>query len=53
MRNWELGIGNDKNLELKESRAQQTKQKITEQAFANLLFVSIAEKLAYFFQPVH
>ena len=42
---------NDKNLELKEARAQQTKQRITKQAFANLLFVSIAEKLAYFFNP--
>ena len=42
---------NDRNLELKEARAQQTKQRITKQAFANLLFVSIAEKLAYFFNP--
>ena len=42
---------NDNNLELKEVHAQQTKQRITKQAFANLLFVSIAEKLAYFFNP--
>lgn len=40
---------NEKIFDMKEARAQQIKQGITKEAFANLLFVSIAEKLAYFF----
>ncbi|MBD3878994.1 MAG: hypothetical protein SR1Q5_04820 [Quinella sp. 1Q5] len=39
------------NLEIKNARAQQTKQAIIKKSFTNLLFVSIAEKLAYFFNP--
>ncbi|MBR1646830.1 MAG: hypothetical protein IJ685_08645 [Selenomonadaceae bacterium] len=39
------------NLELKESHARQIKQTIIKKSFFNLLFVSIAEKLAYFFNP--
>ena len=46
-----MHIVKEKIFELKETRAQQTKQSITKQAFSNLLFVSIAEKLAYFFNP--
>ena len=46
-----MHIVKEKIFELKEARAQQTKQSITKQAFSNLLFVSIAEKLAYFFNP--
>ena len=42
-----------KIFELKEARAQQTKQVIIKKSFFNLMFVSIAEKLAYFFQSVH
>lgn len=39
------------DLEIKTARAQQTKQLIIKKSFTNLLFVSIAEKLAYFFNP--
>ncbi len=46
-----MSIVNEKVFELNEARAQQVKQSITKQAFANLLFVGIAEKLAYFFNP--
>ena len=41
----------EKNFDIKEARAQQTKQRLTKKAFTNLLFVSIAEKLTYFFNP--
>ena len=40
-----------KNFDIKEARAQQVKQCLTNKAFTNILFVSIAEKLAYFFNP--
>ena len=39
------------NLEIKNIRAQKTKQIIIKKSFTNLLFVSVAEKLAYFFNP--
>ena len=41
----------EKIFDMRNARAQQTKQRITRKAFSNLLFVSIAEKLAYFFNP--
>ena len=46
-----MNFVNEKSFDLKDTRAQQTKQIVTKQAFANLLLVSIAEKLAYFFNP--
>jgi len=38
-------------LDIKDARAQQVKQSLTTKAFTNLLFVGIAEKLVYFFNP--
>lgn len=46
-----MDISHERNLEIKNIRAQQTKQTVIKKSFTNLLFVSIAEKLAYFFNP--
>ena len=44
-----MDILRERNREIKNNRAQQTKQTVIKKSFTNLLFVSIAEKLAYFF----
>ena len=46
-----MNISQDANLKIKNIRAQQIKHYVTKKSFTNLLFVSIAEKLAYFFNP--
>ena len=46
-----MDILRERNREIKNNRAQQTKQTVIKKSFTNLLFVSIAEKLAYFFNP--
>ena len=46
-----MDISQDANLKIKNIRAQQIKHYVTKKSFTNLLFVSIAEKLAYFFNP--
>lgn len=46
-----MDLLHERDLEIKNIRAQQTKQTVIKKSFANLLFVSIAEKLAYFFNP--
>ena len=46
-----MDLLHERDLEIKNIRAQQTKQTVIKKSFANLLFVSIAEQLAYFFNP--
>ena len=46
-----MDVLHERNLEIKNIRAQQTKQTVIKKSFTNLLFVCVAEKLAYFFNP--
>ena len=46
-----MSISEERNLEIKNIRAQQIKQTLIKKSFSTLLFVSVAEKLAYFFNP--
>ena len=46
-----MDISRERNLKIKKIHAQQIKQTVIKKSFTNLLFVSIAEKLAYFFNP--